>query len=260
MSKQKKFLSVIIPAFNEAQRITKTLDAVYGYLAQQPYRWEILIVLDGAEDNTLGMVEAFAADKEHIRWIEHEENRGKGYTVREGMLAACGEIRLFTDADNSTDISHFDQMEPLFGRGANVVICSRDPKDVPGARQTVPQPFVKRLLGNAGNLFIQLVAVPGIWDTQCGFKAFTAPAAEEVFGAAQIDGWAFDIEALALARRFGYDIAVVPARWVDDADTHVRPWDYIATLVETVKIRWNLLMGNYNHETPFVSNKEPEQL
>lgn len=265
MEKKPPFLSVIIPAYTEESRIGTTLDAVYRYLTVQPFSWEILVVLDGPEDGTLEKVEAFAAGtgganrKENVRWIDRKENRGKGYTVREGMLAACGEIRLFTDADNSTDIGHFDQMKPLFEEGAGVVICSRDPKDAPGARQEVPQPFLKRLLGNVGNLLIQIVAVRGIWDTQCGFKAFTAEAAEEIFSVARINGWGFDIEALALARRFGHRIEVIPAHWVDDADTHVRIWNYFDTLLETVKVRWNLTTGVYNRanaESALASNNK----
>lgn len=262
MEKNAPYLSVIIPAYTEERRIGKTLDAIYDYLTAQPYSWEILVVLDGPKDRTLEKVEAFAAEvnrAKNVRWIDRKENRGKGYTVREGMLAAAGQIRLFTDADNSTDIAHFDRMKPHFEEGAGVVICSRDRKDAPGARQAVPQPFLKRLLGNLGNLLVQIIAVRGIWDTQCGFKAFTADAAEEIFSVARINGWGFDIEALALARRFGHRIEVIPAHWVDDADTHVRVWNYFDTLVETVKVRWNLLTGVYNRrqaQSALVRNKE----
>lgn len=246
MDKTTPYLSLIIPAYNEERRITTTLLSVYDYLSQQSYSWEILIVLDGPTDNTLKHVQEFAATRQNIRWLDRGENRGKGFTVREGMLAARGEIRLFSDADNSTDLSHFAQMRPLFEQGYDVVICSRDPKDAAGAGQAVPQPFFKRLLGNAGNLFIQTVAVPGIWDTQCGFKAFTARAAEDIFSVARIDGWGFDIEALALARYFKYRVAIIGARWVDHAETHVRVWNYATTLGETVRVRWNLLTGAYN--------------
>ncbi len=241
------YLSVIIPAYNEEERITITLLSIHEYLTRQPFTWEILVVLDGGEDDTLSRVQEFAEGKDNIRWLNRVENRGKGYTVREGMLAAKGQVRLFTDADNSTDISHFDQMQPLLEKGFDVVICSRDEKDVAGAGQSVPQPFQKRLLGNAGNLFIQFVAVPGIWDTQCGFKAFSAEAAEKIFSVTRIDGWGFDIESLALARHFGYGIGIIPARWIDHADSHVRIWNYGNVLFETVQVRWFLLSGAYNN-------------
>jgi len=241
----KPTLSVIIPAYNEARRIESTLQAVYSYLQRQSYSWEMLIVLDGCTDNTLEVIESFAADKNHIRWIDRQENRGKGYTVREGMLAARGDIRLFTDADNSTDMSHFDQMKPLFDDGAAVVIASRDRKDVPHAKQSTPQPLHKRILGNLGNLFIQALAVPGIWDTQCGFKALRANAARQIFSVAQINGWLFDIEMLALARSFGHRIEIIGANWVDEPNTHVTMTGYILSLLEAFKVRWNLITGAY---------------
>lgn len=239
------YLSVIIPAYTEERRIGGTLTAVYTYLCAQPFSWEILVVLDGPTDNTLGVVTDFAQGKSGVRWIDRQQNRGKGYTVRQGMLAATGKIRLFTDADNSTDMAHFDKMKPLFEQGAAVVIASRDGKDAPAARQSVPQPWYKRFLGNAGNLFIQLMVVPGIWDTRCGFKAFSAEAAQRVFAVARMDGWSFDDESLALARRFGYEIQVVGADWTDAAGTHVRKLDYLKNILEAVRIRWYLLSGKY---------------
>lgn len=239
------YLSVIIPAYNEEKRIGHTLQVIYDYLSHQTFGWEILIVLDGSRDNTLSVIQDFAADRPGISWIHRPENRGKGFTVRQGMLAARGAVRLFTDADNSTDITHFDPMLPLLEQGWPVVIGSRDDKDVPGAVQTVPQPFLKRLFGDLGNLFIQAVAVPGIWDTQCGFKAFTAEAATRIFSQATVERWAIDIEVLALARYLGYRIGIVPVRWVDQAGTHVKPRDYLETLLQTARIRWRLWTGHY---------------
>ena len=245
MEECEPYLSLIIPAYNEERRITTTLLSVYDYLSRQSYTWEILVALDGPTDGTLDLVEDFAATRANVRYLNRQENRGKGYTVREGMLAAKGQIRLFSDADNSTDIVHFEQMMPLLEAGYDIVICSRDAKDAEGAGQAIPQPAVKRFMGNAGNLFIQFVAVPGIWDTQCGFKAFTADAAVQIFTVSRIDGWGFDIEALALARKFGCRIAVIAARWVDHAETHVRVWNYLTTFLETIRVRWNLLSGVY---------------
>jgi dolichyl-phosphate beta-glucosyltransferase len=251
------YLSVIIPAYNEEKRIGITLEAVYTYLEKQSFTWELLIVLDGVTDRTLDIVRDFAQDRKGIRWIDREENRGKGYTIREGMLAAKGDIRLFTDADNSTDMAHFDQMKPFFKDGASVVICSRDGKDAEGAHQVIPQPFLKRVLGNLGNLFIQMVAVPGIWDTQCGFKAFRAAAAEKIFTISRIERWGFDMEALALARRLGYKIEIIGANWVDEPHTHVTRLDYIRSLTEAVKVRWHLLTGGYNFASAETAEAHP---
>jgi dolichyl-phosphate beta-glucosyltransferase len=254
----KPYLSVIIPAYNEENRIGQTLTAVYTYLNAQAYTWELLILLDGVTDNTLGIIESFAQDKENIRWIDRKQNMGKGATVRQGMLAARGDIRLFTDADNSTDMHHFEQMKPLFEQGANVVICSRDSKDAQGAVQAKPQPFLKRVLGNSGNLFIQMMAVPGIWDTQCGFKAFRAPAAEQIFTFSRINRWGFDMEALALARHFGYKIEVIAANWHDVAGTHVTLGGYLGTFWEAVKIRWNLISGVYTRQEKRQAAAKPQ--
>lgn len=238
-------LSVIIPAYNEEERIAKTLRRVDAYLKEQVFSAEIIVVIDGAKDNTPNVVTDLSSVISNLRVIDRKENRGKGYTVREGMRVAKGEIRLFSDADNSTDISHFDRMKPLFNQGYGVVICSRDKKDAAGATQAVPQSFFKRQLGNIGNLFIQFFAVRGIWDTQCGFKAFRAEAAERIFSVAKIDRWGFDSEVLALARTFGYKIGIVPAYWINDPKSHVKLSGYLQVLWETLKIWWWLRTGGY---------------
>lgn len=196
---------------------------------------EIIIVSDGSTDKTVEV--NFDDPTVKMEVVDRKENRGKGYSVREGMLKAKGEIRLFMDADNSTDMAHFDLMKPYFTEGCDIVIGSRDSKDAKGARQAVPQPMLKRLLGNFGNFFIQIMAVPGIWDTQCGFKAFTAKAAENIFSKTKIDRWGFDIEVLALARLFKYKIAIIPVYWINNPESRVTMLTYFEVLWETVKIR-----------------------
>lgn len=240
------YLSVIVPAYNEAARIGGTLEKINTTLASTPFSWEIIVVADGPTDQTADVVKQLASKIPNLRLIDRKENRGKGYTVREGMLSATGKIRLFTDADNSTDSSHFMKMRPLFDQGYEVVICSRDTKDAIGARQAVPQAFLKRMLGNLGNLYVQIIAVRGVWDTQCGFKAFTAGAAERIFKVSRIDRWGFDIEALALARMFGYRIGIVPAHWVNDPRSHVKLSSYISVLWETTKVGYWVRFGKYS--------------
>jgi len=239
------YLSVIVPAYNEAQRIPKTLERVHQYLADKPFTYEIIVVLDGATDGTREVLQSMTSQIPHLRIIDRPVNRGKGFTVRQGMLEACGRIRLFTDADNSTDIAHFDRVKPLFDDGYDLVIASRSPKDAAGARQSVSQPWHKRSIGRLGNLLVQLLAVRGIWDTQCGFKAFRAEAAERIFSQTTIDGWGFDIEVLALASALNYKMGLIPAHWINDERSHVRPVDYLRVLGDTVRVRLNLARRKY---------------
>ena len=239
------FLSVIIPAYNEEKRIGRTLNAISEYLRRQPYSYEILVVTDGSTDDTIAVVNENKKSVPNLELLAFSKNRGKGYAVKKGMLYATGRIRLFMDADNSTNISHFELMRTFFDKGYEVVICSRNAKDVKGARQSVPQAWHKRLAGNMGNLFIQLVAVRGIWDTQCGFKAFRAGAAEKIFGLSRINGWGFDVEILALARKSGFKIGIVPADWKNDPLSHIRFSSYLKVLYETVLTRFNLWRGVY---------------
>ncbi len=237
------YLSVIIPAYNEAGELPKTLRRVQEYLSQKPFSYEIIVAADGPTDNTIELAKNMAGEIKNLKVLERRQNRGKGYTVREGMLSAQGKVRLFMDADNGTDISHFDKMRPFFDKGYEIVISSRNPRDIPGG-QEYSQPWWRFLLGNMGNIFIQLLAVPGIWDTQNGFKAFRDHAAEKIFNLARVNRWAFDVEVLALAKKLGYQIGIVPAHW-RNVSSQVRFSSYLWSLWEVVKIRWNLSRGKY---------------
>lgn len=241
-SKKEIYLSVVIPAYNEATRLPITLVDIDKKLSEMNLpSYEILVVSDGSKDATADIVERFKPLVKNLRLIANLENHGKGFVVREGMLQAKGEIRIFTDADNSTTIDQFLKMKPFFDEGAQIVIGSRTIK---GAELDPPQPILKRILGKAGNLFIQLVAVSGIWDTQCGFKAFRRTAAEDIFSRTTIDRWAFDIEALALARKLGYEIKEVPVYWKNDINSHVKLSSYFQVLWETVKIAYRIRKNN----------------
>ena len=238
-------MSVIIPAYNEEKSISNTLLAVDNYLSKQNYSYEILVVNDGSKDKTGKIVENFKNLIKNLRLIDNQSNRGKGYVVRRGMLEAKGQYRLFMDADNATSVEHLEKIWPFLKEGFEVVIGSRDRKDAAGAKQAVSQSFLKRQLGNSANLLIQLVAVPGIWDTQCGFKVFSAEAAQNIFSKCLIDRWGFDIEALALARRLGYKIAIIPVYWVNNPNSRVNWKGYLKTFAELFKIKWNLITDKY---------------
>jgi len=238
----KPYLSVIIPAYNEENRIATTLLDIDKYLSQAEYDYEIIAVSDGSKDNTADIVKKLYPAVKNLRLMENKENKGKGGVVRQGMLEAKGAIRLFTDADNSTSIEHFEKMRPWFEEGFPIVICSRAIK---GAVKKPPQPFYKNIMGQMGNLFIQAVVLPGFWDTQCGFKAFTEEAATRIFSLTKIDRWGFDVEILALAKKMGYKIKEIPAHWVNNQHSHVKFSGYLQVLWETVKIRWWLINGSY---------------
>ncbi|MBU2036788.1 glycosyltransferase family 2 protein [Patescibacteria group bacterium] len=239
------YLSVIIPAYNEEKRISKTLLAVDQYLQKQNFEYEILVVSDGSTDKTAEIAEDFKRNVKNLKLIDNQANHGKGWVTRQGMLAAEGQIRLFMDADNATTLDHFDKMKSYFDNGSQVVIGSRDAKDAKGAKQAVPQSGFKRLLGNMGNILIQVFAVWGIWDTQCGFKAFSAEAAKAVFSKSKIDRWGFDIEALALARKLKYKIEVVPVYWINDPHSKVSLKGYLMTFKELFQVWWWLVRDVY---------------
>ncbi len=239
----KPFLSVIIPAYNEAKRIPLTLIDVDRKLGKADYSSEVVVVNDGSTDNTSEVVTKFLPLVKNLRLVDNKENHGKGYVVRQGMLEAKGNYRLFMDADNSTSVDQFGGMLPYLKEGYDIVIGSRDVK---GAELVPPQPFYKRMLGNVGNIVIQIFLLPGLWDTQCGFKCFSEEAAKKIFGLVRINRWGFDVEALALAKKMSYRIKEIPVRWVNDADSRVKFGGYVSSLWDVVRIKWRLSRNSYN--------------
>jgi dolichyl-phosphate beta-glucosyltransferase len=239
-------LAIIIPAYNEENRIERTIRSIRSYLANKQLSYEILIVSDGSTDGTVQLINNIMKETKNLRLIHNHINHGKGWVVRQGMLSTKARIRLFMDADNATTVEHYDLMAPLFAKGYQVVIGSRDSKDAEGAKQEVPQNFIKRCLGNISNVLIQMIAVKGIWDTQCGFKALTATAADDIFSRSKIDRWGFDIELLLLAKKLRYSIAIIPVKWINDFNSKVKLSAYGKTFVELVQIRWWMLKGDYN--------------
>jgi len=231
------YLSIIVPAYNEAERIPQALLAMDKQLAAATYSYEIFVVNDGSTDNTAAIVRNMTKLVRNLKLIDLRENAGKGGAVRQGMLLSAGQIRLFTDADNSTSIDQFEKMMPFFKEGYEVVIGSRA---VRGAKLDPPEPFYRQLIGKSLNLIVQLFLLPGIWDTQCGFKAFTEDAAKKVFMAARVGGWGFDFEVLALAKKMGYRIKEIPVHWVDDNRSHIKFSAGLQFLRDIAIIRWRL--------------------
>jgi glycosyltransferase involved in cell wall biosynthesis len=241
----KPYLSVIIPAYNEQETISNTLLDVDRYLSKQNYESEIIVVSDGSKDATAQKAAGMQNLIKRLRVIDNKQNHGKGWVVRQGMLEAKGKHRLFMDADNATTIDHVEKMIPFFEGGYEVVIGTRDPKDAAGAKKAVDQPFWKSALGNIGNIAIQTLAIWGIWDTQCGFKAFSEKSAKEIFSRTKIDRWAFDVEALALAKKLKYRIAIIPVYWINNPHSRVNMKAYFNFLKELFIIKWFLITGKY---------------
>ncbi|MBS1122552.1 MAG: hypothetical protein H6Q90_4780 [Deltaproteobacteria bacterium] len=238
-------LSIVVPAYNEEHRISPTLDRLHAFLAAQPLRYEILVVDDGSKDNTCGVVEQAMGRIANLRLVRQVPNRGKGAAVRRGMLAARGQIRVMCDADCSMPPEQLPRLlAPIIACQASISIGSRYAE---GSKSDIKQPFYRILWSRLANKVIQRSLVPGVRDTQCGFKAFTAEVARDLFARARIDGWAFDLEILALARRRGHAIAEVGVEWTDDRRSRVNPLkDLWKVIREAIVIRKNLRTGVYN--------------
>ena len=238
------YLSVIIPAHNEEKRLPKTLAEIDKYLSGQNYDYEIIVVDGGSTDRTVDVVRERFSIIRNLRLIGVKNSQGKGEAVKEGMLAARGSFRIFTDADNSTSIDQIEKMWPEFKAGYDVVIGSRDIK---GAILDPPQPFLRKVILGEGFKLLRKIIID-LWDisdTQCGFKGFTERAAQDIFPKLTIMGFAFDVEVLVLARKIGYKIKEIPIRWVNDPESKVKLKHIIKMLCEILKIRWNLIKGIY---------------
>jgi dolichyl-phosphate beta-glucosyltransferase len=237
-------LSVVIPAYNEAPRLPRTLARLSEWLRAWPGGHELLVVDDGSRDGTEAAATTLGLPG--LRVLRHEPNRGKGYAVRQGMLAARGGLRLMTDADLSTPIEELPRLVERLEQGCDVVIGSRA---LPGATIERRQPWMRESAGRVFNLFVRAVAVPGLGDTQCGFKLFTRRAAQEVFARARLDGFSFDVEALFIARKLGYRVCEVPVRWRNDEDTHVGLVSGFQAFPDLARIRLNGWRGRYSAGT-----------
>ncbi len=213
------FLSVVIPAFNEEARIGETLRKIRAYLETRPDPFEIIVVGDGCRDRTCAVAAACLREEGRDRVLERSENRGKGRAVAEGVAAARGGLILFSDADLSTPIEEIEKLLPLAGEGFDVVIGSRA---LPDSDVQVRQRRPRESMGKIFNVLVRLLVLPGIRDTQCGFKLFRREAARDIFPRLRIDGFSFDVEALYLARKRGWRIAQAPVIWRNSPRSRVR--------------------------------------
>jgi len=243
------YLSVIIPAKNEEKNIKSTVEDVFKYLTGKNISHEIIVVENNSKDKTAEVVSSLLSTIPTLSLIHlmvAGVKSSKGYAVKEGTLKAQGDFKLIMDADNATNIRNIEKMMPYFEQGYSVVIGSIALKGAKVASGS--EPFWRRVFGKMGNLFIQIMAVPGIFDTQRGFKIFLNKASNDIFSRTTIFGWGWDVEALALARKYHYKIKEVPIDWKNDiSNSKVGLNAYFQVLTETVKIRWNLMTGKYKN-------------
>lgn len=236
-------LSVIIPAYNEEKRLPKTLKSIDEYLKRQNYPYQIIVVNDGSRDRTSQTVVNLQKEIANLKLIDRKINKGKGYSVKEGMLAGQGDYRLFMDADNSTSIDQIEKMWPWFEKGYDVVIGSRDIK---GAILDPPQPIHRRIVGRFFKIIrIMICDLFKIKDTQCGFKCFTREAVEIIFPKMKMDRFAFDVEILLIAKINGFKIKEVPVIWKNDPQSKVKLKSAIKMGIDLFKIRFYQLKGFY---------------
>jgi dolichyl-phosphate beta-glucosyltransferase len=238
-------LSLVIPAYNEDHRIAQTLRQVTAWLDRQPWDSEVIIVDDGSRDNTVAAAAPFLREEGNpVRLVSFPENRGKGAAVRCGMIEeASGDYRVFYDADASTPITETDKLWPCFEQGAGIVIGSRS---LPDSEVRVHQAWYRETMGRVFNLFLRILGLTRLPDTQCGFKGFTRDAAETVFAKQTLDGFSFDAELLYIAKRQGILIAQTPIEWHNSARSRVHPLnDSLRMFRDILRIRWNAWRGRY---------------
>ena len=231
--------SIIIPAYNESARLGATLDRVLEHIGAQHWDAEVIVVNDGSRDDTAEMVLARSRANPGLRLVENPGNRGKGYSVRNGMLKAAGEIRLFTDADLSSPIEEANKLFAAIEAGADVAI---------GSRWLQPDTQAQRqFYGRTFNLVLRILLGLRFKDTQCGFKAFSRSSAEKLFSQQTIEGWGFDAELLFLADRLGLTIKELPVVWSDAEGTRIHPLrDGLHMMAEVLTIRWYAISGKYS--------------
>ena len=234
-------LSIVVPAFNEERRLAATLATLCDHLDRQPWDWEVRIVDDGSADGTARVADAFATQQPRVV-VQREPHRGKGGAVKAGLAGSTGEYRFICDADLSMPVDQIGRFLPPMAAGFDVAIGSREGR----LARRVGEPSYRHLAGRLFNFLVQGLALPGIEDSQCGFKMFTASAVAAIFPCVTIDGWAFDVEVLTIARERHLKVIEVPIEWHYRADSQLSMLrDGAGMLRELLRIKWRALRGRY---------------
>jgi dolichyl-phosphate beta-glucosyltransferase len=228
-------LSIVIPAYNEEKRITATLESIFEFLKNRSRKFEIIVVDDGSSDNTAAIVENLKDIHPELKLVRNGVNRGKGFSVRNGVAESSGQYCLFTDADSSSPVENILLFLPFAGEN-KIVIGSRKLKQ---SQIRTRQPFFREFIGRGFNFLVRMMVFRGIKDTQCGFKMFSRKIAKDLFPMLTIDGFAFDVELLYLCRKMGFEIAEVPISWKHDDRSTIKPFrDSLMMFYEILKIRY----------------------
>jgi len=236
-------LSIILPAYNEEHRIPLTLEKILSFLASKRFTWELIIVDDGSADNTVDTIRNNVPDSPHIKILKNKVNRGKGYSVKKGMLEASGEFRLFSDSDLSTPIDEIDNFLEFHQQGYDVCIGSRS---LPNSNVEIHQPWYREKMGKIFGLLQRIILLKQIIDSQCGFKSFNSRAADFIFQRQMTDGFCFDVEILYIAQQHKLRICEIPVTWRDNPDTKVGAiTDSTKMFLDLVTIRLNGMKGKY---------------
>ncbi len=247
MEENKPYLSVVVPAYKEKERIGSNLLEIKNFLDTKNFDYEVIVVVDGSPDNTAEVAQNYSSQLKNLRVINNKENHGKGYVVRQGLLEAKGKYVVFLDADGSTSITHVEKFLPELEKGADVVIGSRK---IDGAFVQIHQPRYREIMGEGGNWLIRIVL--GLWsfpDTQCGFKMLTGQAAHKVASRMVVDRFGFDFELIILAKKLGLNVVQMPVRWLNEEGSTVSltgPNGFIQVLIDLFKTKGRLIAGKYN--------------
>jgi len=246
--------SIVIPAYNESARLGATLEQVLAYVHARRWDAEVIVVNDGSRDNTAEVVRTVAQKDPALRLVENPGNHGKGYSVRNGMLNARGQITIFSDADLSAPIEEASKLVGALEEGADIAIGSRWLR---AETQTQRQPLYRQLFGRIFNLLLRVTLGLHFKDTQCGFKAFKQPAAQAIFPLQRIERWGFDPEILFLARKFGFKVEEVPVLWGHSGGTRIHPLvDGSRMFLDMLRIRWNDWTGKYSRGATIAPHAE----
>ena len=243
--------SIVIPAYNEEERLPSTLEDTLAFLDQKGVEYEVIVVDDGSSDGTAELVQKFAKNSPRVRLLTYPKNRGKGYAVRLGMLNARGNVVLYADADGATPIEEIERLQRAVDQGAEVVIGSRAMYSKETQVKTV---IHRKILGRVFNGVVNFVVVPGIADTQCGFKMFPRAVAQDIFSRQRSEGFSFDVEVLFLAGKLGYKITEVPINWTNIPGSKVNlVKDSMLMLIDVFKFRLRDLFRGYKPQVHFAT-------